>query len=242
MTGNEPRIRITRELFDAVIFDLDGVITKTAKVHAAAWKELFDGFLRERAQRQGKEFEAFDIEQDYREYVDGKPRYQGVQSFLASRGIDLPYGDTEDDPDQETICGLGNKKNALFRERLKKDGVEVYEHAADFLQKLRQNGFKTAIVSSSKNCTAVLEAVGLLQQFDAQVDGVVSEKIGLQGKPDPDMYNIARDISQADPARSVYIDDRALFVEIAQGMGIHGIHHTDVESTRKRLKELGLEA
>ena len=239
MTANEPRIRITRELFDAVIFDLDGVITKTAKVHAAAWKELFDGFLQDRAQRQDNKFRPFDIEEDYREYVDGKPRYQGVQSFLESRGINLPYGDPEDDPGQETICGLGNKKNKFFHKHLKADGVEVYEHAPDFLQKLRQNGFKTAIVSSSKNCTQVLEAVGLLQQFDAQVDGVVSEKIGLQGKPDPDIFLEAAKRLGVEPKRAIVLEDAIAGVEAGSRGGFGLVIGVDRVGHARELQENG---
>jgi trehalose 6-phosphate phosphatase len=207
LSVNNHRLTITKESFDAVIFDLDGVITKTAKIHAAAWKELFDNFLQQRAKRQGKEFKPFDMDQDYRRYVDGKPRYDGVKSFLESRGIKLPNGDSEDDPDEETIHALGSKKNKLFHKHLKADGVEVYEHAPDFLQKLRQSGFKTAIISASKNCTPILEIVGLLKQFDTKVDGVESEQFGLKGKPDPAIFLEAARRLGVEPKRAVVLED-----------------------------------
>jgi trehalose-phosphatase len=222
-----------------VIFDLDGVITKTAKVHAAAWKELFDKFLQQLARRQGQEFKPFNIDQDYRQYVDGKPRYDGVKSFLDSRGLKLPYGDPGDGPDQETVCGLGNKKNKLFHEHLQADGVEVYEHAPDFLQKLRQNGFKTAIVSSSKNCTAVLEAVGLLRQFDAQVDGIESEKFGLKGKPDPDIFLEAARRLGVDPRRAIVMEDAIAGVQAGSQGGFGLVIGVDRVGHAKELEANG---
>ena len=142
MPEKNPCFVISKCSYDAVIFDLDGVITKTATVHAAAWKKLFDWYLEK---RQGEEFKPFDPDGDYRRYVDGEPRYKGVQSFLESRGIKLPYGSPDDDPDQETVCGLGNKKNTFFHEEIRKQGVEVFKDGVDLLHRLRVGGFQTAI-------------------------------------------------------------------------------------------------
>jgi alpha,alpha-trehalase len=198
LTGKKPRCTISKESIDAVIFDLDGVITKTAKVHAAAWKN-FDHLLRQRAGN------AKNSNPLMRRIIGGMWTASCVTGIkLWSRGF-LPYG-VGDDPDRETVCGLGNKKNKFFHEHLKKDGVEVYEHAPDFLRKLRQNGFKTAIVSSSKNCTAVLETAGLLRQFDAQVDGMESEKFGLKGKPDRHLSEAARRLG-VEPKRAIVLED-----------------------------------
>src|SRR5271165_891216 len=166
---NAESLLISRARFDAVIFDLDGVVTKTARVHAASWKRPFDNYLRERATREGVEFSPFDAREDYLRYVDGKPRYDGVQSFLESRGIALPRGKPEDAAEMETVCGLGNRKNALFLAELKEHGVEPYETTICFIRQLRARGFKTAIISSSKNCATVLEAVGATELFNARV-------------------------------------------------------------------------
>jgi alpha,alpha-trehalase len=193
--------------FDAAIFDMDGVVTQTAKVHAAAWKRLFDGFLKRRSEQKGEVFEPFDIERDYRRYVDGKPRYEGVRSFLESRGIALPYGSAEDPPERETICGLGNKKNVFFHEHLDKYGVEVYEHAVAFIHQLRGRGLRTAIVSSSKNCSAVLEAAHIRDLFDAKVDGVDVGDLGLEGKPSPDVFLEAARRLAVDPRRALVLED-----------------------------------
>jgi beta-phosphoglucomutase-like phosphatase (HAD superfamily) len=161
---------ITRSRYDAIIFDLDGVITKTAKVHAAAWKTMFDQYLEERAG--GGDYKPFDIEVDYPAYVDGKPRYQGVKSFLDSRGIDLPYGSTDDPPDSVTVCGLGNRKNRLFTDHLREERVEVYPSSIDLLENLKHRGFKVAVATSSKNRKEVLDAAGASDLFEAEVDGI----------------------------------------------------------------------
>ncbi len=167
----------------AVILDMDGVITQTAKTHKAAWKEMFNGFLK----RQSGNFSSMDDE-DYKKYLDGKPRYKGVESFLQSRKIKLPYGTPEDSPKEETICGLGNKKNSIFIRLLKEKGVEVYDDAVEKIKYWRQLGLKTAVVSSSKNCKLVLEKAGLTQLFDARIDGVISRERNLKGKPNPDIF------------------------------------------------------
>jgi len=200
-------VPISRLDYDAFIFDLDGVVTRTAKVHAAAWKELFDEYLSHRAQREGQTFQPFAIDTDYLRYVDGKPRYEGVRSFLESRGITLSYGSPEDQPNKETVCGLGNKKNQLFHELLKRHGVEVYRSTVELIRQLRSKGFKTAIVSSSKNCSAVLEAAHIVDLFDTQVDGVDAERLGLKGKPAPDIFLEAANRLGVDPQRAVVAED-----------------------------------
>ena len=204
MSPQNSSFAISKRSYDAVIFDLDGVITKTATLHAAAWKKLFDWFLKK---RQGKDFKPFDIDEDYRRYVDGKPRYKGVQSFLASRGIKLDYGSPDDDPDQETVCGLGNKKNAFFHEEINKQGVEVYGDALQFLHKLKVAGLKTAVISSSKNCSTFLKAAHLTQHFNIKVDGVDAEELGLKGKPDPDIFLVAAQKLEVRPPRTIIVED-----------------------------------
>ncbi len=173
--------------FEAAVFDLDGVITFTARVHAAAWKELFDQYLRLRADRLGEPFRPFE-QSDYQKYVDGKPRYDGVASFLQSRDIHLPRGTPTDSPEQETICGLGNRKNLLFNAKVREMGVDVDWEAVRFVRELRTRGARVGLASSSKNAIPVLERAGLSDLFQATVDGVDSERFGLRGKPQPDIF------------------------------------------------------
>ncbi len=207
MVCQSPVMDVAREKFDAVLFDLDGVVTKTAKVHAASWKRLFDEYLQNRAASRDSSWEPFDSGSDYNNYVDGKPRYDGVRSFLESRGIDVPFGSKDDPPDAETICGLGNRKNQILNEHLEKYGVEAYELTVAFLHLLRERGFKTAIVSSSKNCQAVLKAVGIEDLFDTRVDGVVSEQLGLNGKPEADIFLEAARRLKVIPGRAIVLED-----------------------------------
>ena len=170
------------------LFDLDGVLTETAKVHAAAWKEMFDGYLRERAQRGGEPFVPFDPVADYDEYVDGKPRADGTRSFLASRGIELPEGRENDAPDSETVYGLGNRKNEIVLRRIHEDGVEAYPGSVRYVRAVKDAGLPRAVVSSSTNCRDVLVAAGIEDLFDARIDGVVAEREHLRGKPAPDTF------------------------------------------------------
>jgi beta-phosphoglucomutase family hydrolase len=172
----------------ACLFDLDGVLTQTAKVHAAAWKEMFDSYLRERAARAGEEFVPFDPVADYDEYVDGKPRYDGVRSFLASRGIELPQGSPDDPPGAETIDGLGNRKNEIVLEMIRRDGVEPYEGSVSYVKAAQAAGLRRAVVSSSTNCRDVLAAAGIDDLFEERIDGVVAEREHLSGKPAPDTF------------------------------------------------------
>jgi beta-phosphoglucomutase family hydrolase len=173
---------------EACLFDLDGVLTQTAKVHAAAWKQMFDEYLQARAERTGEDFVPFDTGPDYNEYVDGKPRYDGVRSFLASRGIDLPDGAPDDPPSAETIDGLGNRKNELVLELIERDGVEAYEGSVRYVRAARDAGLRRAVVSSSANCRDVLAAADMLDLFEEIVDGNVAHERGLKGKPAPDTF------------------------------------------------------
>ncbi len=200
-------IRLTRARFDAVIFDLDGVVTRTARQHARAWKGMFDEFLARRSRREGRDFVPFDIDADYRQFVDGKPRYDGVLDFLRSRGIELPWGDPRDPPTAVTVCGLGNRKNELFGEVLDREGAEVFEDAIDLVRALAGAGIKTAIVSSSKNCASILRSVGALDLFDVRVDGTHAEAMRLQGKPAPDIFLAAAGALKVDPQRAVVVED-----------------------------------
>jgi beta-phosphoglucomutase family hydrolase len=193
--------------FDAVIFDLDGVITNTARVHSIAWKKMFDDYLKLRADKYGEPFTEFTHKKDYLPYVDGKPRYKGVESFLLSRGITIKWGDPKDYPETETICGLGNKKNSNFNDILFKDGAEVYESSVDIIKGLKENNIKIAVASSSKNCKPVLEVAGLLELFDTRVDGVVSAELNLKGKPEPDIFTTACDNLEVSYKNAIIVED-----------------------------------
>lgn len=172
----------------ACLFDLDGVLTQTAKVHAAAWKKMFDGFLRDRAAKDGEPFQAFDPVGDYDDYVDGKPRYDGVRSFLAARGIDLPEGERNDPPAAATVSGLGNRKNEIVLRMIRDQGVEAYDGSVRYVRAARQVGMRRAVVSSSSNCREVLIAAGIEDLFEQRIDGVVAQQEHLKGKPAPDTF------------------------------------------------------
>ena len=201
------------EYFDAVIFDLDGVITRTARVHARAWKTLFDTYLKQRESRHGEAFVAFDMDTDYLQYVDGKPRYEGARSFLDSRGISLPWGTPTDAPDKETIHGLGEAKDRLFDQALHDQGVQSYGSSVELIHTLKAAGIKVAIVSSSKHCREVLAAAGLEQLFDAHMDGVLAEELALTGKPAPDIFLRSADMLGVRPERAVVVEDAVSGVE-----------------------------
>jgi beta-phosphoglucomutase family hydrolase len=191
------------EEIKACLFDLDGVVTRTAVVHAAAWKEMFDAFLRE---REGEHFRPFD-DHDYDEYVDGLPRADGVRAFLASRGIELPDGNPDDPPGAETVHGLGNRKNALVLEKIRTDGVEAYDDTLTYIRAARAQGLRTAIVSSSANCRDVLRAIDAEDLFDVRVDGVVAAERHLPGKPRPDTFLAAAQDLGLDAPRSAVFED-----------------------------------
>lgn len=192
--------------FRAVIFDMDGVITDTASTHTEAWTRLFDAYLRERAARLGEPFRPF-TNADYLAYVDGKPRYDGVRDFLASRGIELPEGAPTDSPEHETVCGLGNRKNRYFLASIEEHGVERYDTTVELVHRLHDHGIRTGAISSSRNATTVLEAAGVRQLFETQVDGVEAERRGLPGKPDPAVFVAAAADLGATPAEAVVVED-----------------------------------
>ena len=191
----------------ACLFDLDGVLTKTATVHAAAWKQMFDAYLHERAERTGEEFVPFDPKTDYGEYVDGKPRADGVRSFLRSRGIELPEGSPDDPPGAETIAGLGNRKNELVVRLIKEQGVEPYEGSVRYLEAVRDAGLRRAVVSSSANCHDVLIAAGIDDFFEARIDGVVASRDRLKGKPAPDTFLAAAQELGTTPGEAAVFED-----------------------------------
>ncbi|MFF4293958.1 beta-phosphoglucomutase family hydrolase [Streptomyces vinaceus] len=191
----------------ACLFDLDGVLTRTAKVHAAAWKEMFDDYLRRRADGDGSPFVPFDSVHDYDEYVDGRPREDGVRTFLASRGITLPEGTASDGPDRETVHGLGTRKNDLVLRAIREQGVESYEGSVAYVRAVRDAGLRRAVVSSSANCRDVLVAAGIEDLFEGRVDGITVTEQGLRGKPAPDSYLAAARLFGADPRDAAVFED-----------------------------------
>ena len=217
----------------ALLFDLDGVLTKTAVVHDKAWKQTFDGFLEARAEAKGEDFVPFDADADYNEYVDGKPRYDGVRSFLQSRGIELPEGDPDDPADAETVCGLGNRKNALVLKLIEEDGVEPYEGSVRFVEAARAAGLRRAVVSSSANCKDVLEAAGIAGLFEARIDGNVADAKHLKGKPAPDTYLAGAEALGVEPAAACVFEDAVSGVEAGAAgnfghvVGVDRVHHAD---------------
>jgi len=197
----------------ACLFDLDGVLTQTAKVHAAAWKEMFDGFLRERATRTGGPFLPFDPVADYDEYVDGMPRYDGVRTFLAARGIDFPEGEANDPASAETVHGLGTRKNEIVLRLIREQGVEAYEASMRYVRAAREAGLRRAVVSSSSNCRDVLAAAGIQELFEEIVDGVTAEREHLRGKPAPDTFLAGARALGVEPARAAVFEDALAGVE-----------------------------
>ncbi len=204
---NQPNSPITSSQFDAALFDLDGVLTATAKIHAACWKRMFDEFLKQRAEKMGESFVPFDLANDYKLYVDGKMRYVGVESFLASRNIQLPYGDPSESPGYETVCALGNFKDVYFGEVLHSQGVEVYEGSVQLVHQLHQQGLKTAVVSSSHHCKEVLRAAEIEDCFSAIVDGNLADQLHLAGKPAPDAFLLGAKQLGVEPERAIVFED-----------------------------------
>lgn len=197
----------------ACLFDLDGVLTQTAKVHAKAWKQMFDQYLRERADRDGEPFREFALPEDYEKYVDGKPRRNGVRSFLKSRNIDLPEGSPNDTPEDETIYGLGLRKNELVLRLIHDEGVEPYDGSVRFVEAARDRGLRRAVVSSSENCKDVLEAAGIEELFEVRIDGIVATRDHLAGKPAPDTFLAAARELGAEPAQAAVFEDAEAGVE-----------------------------
>ncbi len=197
---------------DAFIFDLDGVVTDTAGLHARSWKEVFDQLLMQRSEASGDVFRPFDIDTDYTEYVDGKPRYDGARSFLESRGIYLPLGGPDDPPGRGSVCGVANLKNELFQQRLEA-GIEPYWSTVELIRSLADRGIRSAIISSSRNAEAALKAAGVADLFEVRVDGVVSAELGIPGKPDPAIFLEAAKRLQVKPDRAVVVEDALSGVE-----------------------------
>ena len=234
-----PRPRVTTDDFDAVLFDLDGVLTSTARVHSVCWKKMFDEFLGRRAADAGGAFVPFDMDGDYKLYVDGKPRYDGVRSFLESRGIELPYGDPGDAPGTLTACGLGNRKDRLFNEVLTAEGVETYDGTIRWAWDLRSRGFKTAVVSSSKNCKTIMEAAGIEALFDARMDGEIAQRLKIPGKPAPDTYLKAAEELAVRPERAVVVEDALSGVEAGRRGGFGLVIGVDRHGDAQALRENG---
>jgi trehalose 6-phosphate phosphatase len=227
------------EGLEAAIFDMDGVVTKTARLHSRAWKRLFDDYLKARAERLGEPFQPFDREADYLAYVDGKPRYEGVRSFLQSRGIDIPFGDVSDGPERETACGLGNKKDGYFEEILHTDGVEVFESTVALIRQMRARDMGVAIVTSSKHGAEVLRLVGLEGLFEVALDGHDTETRGLRGKPDPDIFLAAADGLGARPSHTVVVEDAVSGVQAGRAGGFGLVVGVDRGGNRRALAENG---
>lgn len=234
-----PIITLSPRDYDAVLFDLDGVLTKTAIVHAAAWKKLFDKFLKQHSAETGEPFVPFDINDDYRRYVDGKPRYDGVASFLKSRNIDLPWDAPESDPHAQNVRSLGSLKDEYFLKRLNEDGVEVYDEAIKLVKTLRAQQIKTAVVSSSKNCEAVLETAGIAHLFDTRVDGNDITRLHLNGKPAPDSFLEAARRLEVEPDRAVVVEDAIAGVEAGRAGDFGFVIGVDRLGQSHALRECG---
>ena len=219
--------------YDAALFDLDGVLTPTAEVHMQAWRQLFTDFLTKRGVNQPY------LDSDYFDYIDGKPRYDGVRALLASRGIQLAEGDPGDSPDLETVCGLGNRKNEFFAAVLREKGVQPYAGSVQLLDHLAERGTKVAVVTSSRNATAVLEAADLGPRFDVVVDGNVAAEKGLRGKPSPDTFVAAADELGVPVQRAVVFEDALSGVEAGHAGGFGLVVGVDRGVGAQRLTESG---
>ncbi len=218
--GSPARDAFAPGRFEAVLFDLDGVLTDTARLHAEAWKHTFDAVLEQQAAGAG--FRPFDPVSDYRRYVDGRPRFDGVRAFLEARGIHLPEGDPADPPERDSVCGIGNRKNDRVARLMESEGVQAFPGSVAWLRQVRAEGLRTAVVSASENCQAVLRAAGIEELFDARVDGLTLTERGLPGKPAPDSFlEAARELGVA-PERAVVVEDALAGVEAgaAGGFGL----------------------
>jgi beta-phosphoglucomutase family hydrolase len=234
--SRQPEV-IARDRFDAVLFDLDGVLVDTAQIHASSWKRMFDEYLQGRAQPTGETFRRFDIATDYRLHVDGKPRYDGVRDFLRARGIGLPEGSPRDAPGAETIRGLGNRKNDMVNAAMATGEVATYPGSVALVRRLREEGVKCAVVTSSENGAAVLAAAGIADLFDLSVDGNTIMELALAGKPAPDAFlHAARELG-VPPARAVVIEDAISGVEAGAsgdfGLVIGVARHGNAEELKR---------
>ncbi|WP_406038516.1 beta-phosphoglucomutase family hydrolase [Micromonospora sp. NBC_00898] len=223
----------------ACLFDLDGVLTQTAKVHNAAWTETFNAFLRDRAAATGEPYRPFDPGPDYNRYVDGRPRADGVRSFLASRGITLPEGTPDDPPEADTVNGVGNRKNVILLKRIHTDGVDVYPGSVAYLEAAAAAGLRRAVVSASANCRAVVAAAGLDPLLEARVDGVVARERGLRGKPHPDTFLAGADLLGVAPANAAVFEDALAGVAAGRAGGFGYVVGVDRVGQAEELRAHG---
>ncbi|MCG8508972.1 MAG: beta-phosphoglucomutase family hydrolase [Rhodospirillales bacterium] len=238
MTASSHTTPLNKDRYDAVLFDLDGVITATNKNHFVAWKKLFDSYLKKISERDNTPFKEFD-EDEMSEFVDGKPRYEGIRSFLEHRGITLPFGDPDDGEDQETVCGLGNQKNRFFNESIEADGVTVFEKSVELIHLLLAEQIRCAVVSSSKNCVTVLKSAGLTDLFEVRVDGVVAAEMKLTGKPTPDTYLKAAELMGVPAERAVVVEDAISGVQAGRAGNFGLVIGVDRAGQAEALKENG---
>src|SRR5579884_1982647 len=218
---------------------MDGVLTQTAKVHAAAWKAMFDDYLKARAARTGEPFRPFDAVRDYDDYVDGRPRYEGVQAFLASRGIELPDGTRDDDAGAETVHGLGNRKNDIVVRMIHADGVDAYPGSVAYVRAARDAGLRRAVVSSSEHAGEILSAAGIADLFDAVVDGLVAEREGLRGKPAPDTFLAGARMLDAAPEAAAVFEDALAGVQAGRAGGFRFVVGVDRAGQADALRDHG---
>ncbi|WP_111652046.1 beta-phosphoglucomutase family hydrolase [Actinoplanes lutulentus] len=221
------------------LFDLDGVLTDTALVHGAAWKQTFDSFLESWSERHGQPFVPFDSGVDYHRYVDGRQRADGVRTFLASRGITLPEGDPDDGVDAETVNGVGNRKNVLVLQKIKEGAVQVYPGSVEYLKAAKAAGLRRAVVSASANCKDVLEAAGIADLLEVRVDGVVARELGLPGKPAPDTFLYAAKLLNAAPESCVVFEDAQAGVAAGRAGGFGHVVGVDRVGQAEALLEHG---
>lgn len=225
--------------FDAAIFDMDGVVTRTAVVHSLAWKKMFDEYLHYREQMFHEPFHEFTHAGDYLSFVDGRPRYKGVDAFLKSRGINLPPGKPEDEPSTETVCGLGNRKNEFFNQVLDEKGVDVYDSTIKLIKELLGRGIKVGVATSSKNCLPILEKADITGLFATHVDGVVSARLGLKGKPEPDIFTTASDNLGVKHHRSIIFEDAVSGVQAGRRGNFGLVIGIARENNARELKDNG---
>jgi beta-phosphoglucomutase family hydrolase len=223
----------------ACLFDLDGVLTQTALVHNAAWKQTFDAFLRTRSQQQGQPFVPFDPGADYHQYVDGRQRADGVRTFLASRGITLPEGTPDDGPDAETVNGIGNRKNILVLQKIQEGAVQVYPGSVDYLHAAKAAGLRRAVVSASANCADVLRAAGIAELLEVRVDGVTAREQHLPGKPAPDTFLYGAKLLGVAPEQCVVFEDALAGVAAGKAGGFGIVIGVDRVGQADALREHG---
>lgn len=236
--AQDVRVVIDPKRIAAVIFDMDGVVTQTAGVHMAAWKRLFDEFFEQRSHRIGEPFKEF-TEADYREYVDGMPRYDGVAKLLASRGISLPQGTPDDPPGDASVCALGNRKNVYFNREIEERGVQRYDSSVALIEQLKAAGVHTGIISASKNTTMVLTGTGVRDLFETQIDGNVAAELGLPGKPAPAVFLEAARRLGVSPDRAAVVEDAIAGVEAGRRGGFALVIGVDRTGHPQALKEGG---